>query len=483
VNDFGIDRIPPNDLEAESAVLGSILVDRAMFEAVAEVLTAGDFYAMMNGAIFEAITELVARGAPTDKVAVAQALRQAGMLDKIGGAGYLGSLMDTVQTTASAAYYAGIVREKAILRGIIAAGTKIQAAGYDGEGDVRGAVATAEQALSSVTRRGAVPTHLEDPREALRRIVSRIRSDEREQVILSPWKGINEKVGGFAAGELIVIPASPAVGKTGLGITLADYIAEVYGPVLFAAIEMGSEAIHRRRLAQRASVSARAQRLGEMTSEQRQRLYVAEQRLESQPLYVTGKEQRSVSALYRNARQIVRDRGRLSAVIIDHVLFLDEAKPVGRGTRNEALDGMYQRLIEFADTFACPVFALIHLNRTGIGERPTFDSLQKIRDGGNIEGHAHTAIFPYREDPIEKPNAGELVIVKSRDGDTGFVKMMFYGARALWCDCDERGFARPAWFEYDERDRVAPNASMELAAPLEPEPNDADLDEARMTFG
>jgi replicative DNA helicase len=464
----GHDRIQPHDLEVEQALLGAIMVDPAMFDVALEYVVAGDFYSSLHEAVFLALGRLYARSEPLDKVALAGELRARGMLDKVGGMAYLSTLMDSVPTTASTAHYADKVREKSMCRAMIRAGTKIVELGY--EDDIAAGILGAEQELSAVTQRGVGALRLEEPEDRIGRIATGVANRERQRVILSPWAGVNRRVGGFAPGELIVVPAPPMTGKTGLGITLADFIAETYGPVLLASIEMGDVAIDRRRIAQRSTASARAQRLAELTSEQRQRVAIASRELAPLGVYVTGQKERSIAALYRNAREIIRRRGLLAAVVIDHVLFLDEAKPRGRQTKHEALDEVYQRLLAFGSEFACPVFALIHLNRTAGTGRPTFASLLQIRDGGNVEGHAHTAIFPYREDPMQKPTVGELVVVKSRDGDTGHVPMYFDGARALWCEAKPDGFPITPWFE-----RSKPEAERAIGMEFQPSDDPADL--------
>jgi len=463
----GHDRIPPHDLEAEMALLGAVMVNPAMFEVALEYVYPGDFYASLHETIFLSLSRLYARSEPLDKVALAGELRACGMLDKVGGMAYLNDLMNAVPSAASTAYYADVVCKKAMSRAMIHAGAEITELGY--QDDIAATMLDAEQALSAVTQRGIGALRLDEPDERVGRLAAGIANRERQTVILSPWAGVNRRVGGFAPGELVVVPAAPMTGKTGLGITLADFIADTYGPVLFASIEMGAEAIDRRRLAQRSTASARAQRLAELTSEQRQRVAIASRELSPLAVYVTGQKERSIAMLYRNAREIVRRRGSLAAVVIDHVLFLDEAKPRGRQTKHEALDETYQRLLAFGAEFRCPVFALIHLNRTATG-RPSFTSLQQIRDGGNVEGHAHTAIFPYREDPMQKPTIGELVVVKSRDGDTGYVPMYFDGARALWCEAKDDGFPVTPWFE-----RNRPEAARTIGMDFQPSDDPADL--------
>ena len=473
-----VDRIPPNNLEAEMALLGSVLVDREMMDVVAEIVQPADFYASLHETIFVALHALHQRGEPLDKVALAEELRGRGMLDKIGGLGYLGSLMDTVPSAASAEHYALIVRHKAILRALIHAGTHITALGYESEHDVAQALIEAERALASVTERDTEAARMPEPGIVMDRLVDRLLRHEEVRLIRSPWPALDDIVGGFTAGELVAIVAAAKVGKTGLAMTLGEYIAETSGPCVFHATEMGDEALERRRLALRSGVPARRQRIGDVGDADLQRIVQARNALRGKPYVIAGREHRTLRSFWRVARY-ERDRlGPLAAIIVDHVGFVAEARAFGRDqTETQALDTVYRTLLDLAVDFDCPVFVVVHPNRDGATERPSRGTLQKIRGGGALENHAHTIICPWRADPVTKPHDAEVIVVASRDGGEGAIPFHYEGARAGWYEM-RNGVVLPLWFEAHAPQRQTEMLPLARGEPRRPLPvDDADEDE------
>ena len=447
-----VDRIPPQNLAAEMALLGAVLVDRTMLEIAESVLKAGDFYASLHDTIFVALQALYHTGRPLDKIALAEELRSRGMLEKIGGLSYLSSLMSSVPSAASTEYYAKVVREKASLRGLIAAGSRITQLGYESEDDVPAAIAEAELTLSRVVLEGESRRPLESSAVALDRIVAAMNANVREDVIFTPWPTINHLTGGFRSGELIALPAAPSVGKTTLALNFAEYVADRKGAVLMGSLEMNGDAVQRRRIAQLSDVSARAQRLGRLSDPERNRIYDAVEILRDRPLFVVGDDHNTLAALWRAARDVVRQTGRIYLIVIDQMGWIEDINREVRGTtRNDRKSAAFLNLIKMGREFCCPVVAVDHLNRSGMEGRPTFATLSKIRDGGNIEGHAHHVLFPYRRDPIEAPTEAEVIIAKTRDGSPGPVPMHYDGARALWLETDAEGHPQRPWFEMNQR--------------------------------
>lgn len=444
-----VDRIPPNSLDAEMAVIGASILDADAFSVASEHLTAGDFHSLSNAAVWDAVRSLYSRGlGVVDKVAVAEALRAAGQFEKLGGMIYLTSLLDAVTTLDTTEYHAKIVAEKAMLRRLIAAGSSISRIGYDGEADATGAIADAESALAAV-----VSSERTGPLETVYQVMERLeaarKAGRNEAVFYSPWANLNHALGGFMAGELIAWVAAPQIGKSGVVSMLADYTAEKYGAVILAALENGVDRTVQRLLALRTGISARAQRIGALSPDQRSQLELASYDYAMRPFYVVGvQDAGSIAKMIRLCRKVSRD-GRLATVIVDHASKLEDvSREQGRLSKHERLSAAYERLIELAHQFRCPVHVVQHFNRDGhTASEPTIASLGKIRDGGNLEGHADAIIMPHRENPIGtdiEKETGKFVIAKSRDGVGGEVHMRYDGARNMWLQADSDG--RP-WFE------------------------------------
>jgi replicative DNA helicase len=447
------DRIPPSSIAAEMALLGAAMVDRDCLMLAAEIVRPEQFYASLHASVFGVMLDLNTAGRPIDKISVAEELRHRGMLEKIGGMAYLSSLLDAVPTLASTEYYAKIVREKAVLRGLIHAGSRITQLGYEGEDDATASVAEAEMALSRAVCSGVAVKPLEAPAAAFDRIVADMRSGNREHVVNTPWATVNYRTGGFRGGELVAIPAAPMIGKTGVVLCIAEYAASLphKGGVLLASLEMGVDPMQRRRIAQRSNVSARAQRLGRLSVTEHQQIDLAVRSLRPAPLFVVGEECNTVAGLWRAARDVVRQVGRLQVVIVDQMGWIDDVNRDVRGTtRHDRKSAAFLGLINLGREFDCPVIAVDHLNRSGNEGRPSFATLSKIRDGGNIEGHAHHVLFPYRPDPIENPTVAEIIIAKTRDGEPGAIRMHFDGARALWLEADQNGDPIRPWFDMQQ---------------------------------
>jgi len=450
------ERVSPHSLDAEMVVLGAAMVDREVYAEIDGLLHSHDFYSGIHGIVFSAIARLYAAGKPLDKIAVANELRTTGTLEKCGGLTYLTSMLDILPTSASMRYYAGIVREKAQLRALISAASQLQEIGFSGETDVASAMARAEKLVRDVVDGDYTHSRSTPMSTALARNAADVgaaRSGLGKVAQRTPWDELDRHIGGFYGGNLVVWAAAPKAGKTGLVVNVADWIATHYGSVGMFALEMGESAITRRFLALRSGISSRRQMDGDLTDLENDKLVAARQSIMSMPLHILESRSMSVSDLRREVRLLDREYG-LASVVVDHVNFLANVDP-GAGsshsTKHERLDYVYRELLRIAQDHDIVVHAVQHVNRTGMQGPPTLD---KIRDGGNPEGHAHAVIFPYRPNPIgtmEERREGQLIIAAAREGDAGAVDMVFHGYRGLWQLRED--FARSgerAWFDVPE---------------------------------
>jgi replicative DNA helicase len=444
---MNVDRIPPSNLEAEMAVLGSVLVERDSYEIAAEFLEPIDFYAKIHEMIFATMRDLFEAGSPVDKIAIAEAMRTRGELDKVGGLPYLSSLMDAVPTAASVKHYAEIVREKSDLRALIHAGGRITALGFDGEVDVNRARDEAADALRLALDRNVETVGVSLGAAARQRIRAAtdlaygIAPDDTQK---TPWPSLNGLVGGFRPGELVIWAGGAKAGKSAAVATLMDFVAAKYGGVAFFAFEMGTEAMAERMLALHSGVSVRAQRNGELNDDDLERLADAGRVLESRPIALFGAASSRLSDMRREMRALSK-RTHLAAIAVDYVGFTRDVDPErgDRSTKHERLDRVYRELLRIAKEFRVVVHVVQHVNRDGMQGRP---SIANIRDGGNPEGHAHAVILPYRPNPTgtaKERTEGEFIVAAVREGDAGILPMRFVGHRGMWLD---DGVDRP-WFE------------------------------------
>jgi replicative DNA helicase len=445
-----LDRVPPHNIEAEMALLGSVLIDRTIVPIVAQHLDGPVFYAHIHETLWQTILRLYDADQPIDKISVAEELRRRDALERIGGLPYLNLLMDSVQTAASAEYYAKIVREKAILRELIAAGRKIIELAYDGEEDVVAAVDAAEQLVRDAGGGVAAADVGITASEAAFRIWKEFdaaAAGPKTSGMRTPWKAINAITGGFFPGEMCIWPAAAKMGKSSALNTLAHYTAEEEGLVLYFALEMGWRNTIRRLIATVGNIEARLIRKGELNRFETDRFGEGMEAIASLRLRCFNRR-KSVADIRRIARRLHHDEP-VKAIIVDHVGFLSDVTRRPRGvSMNEALNLAYIELLELAEELGCVVHAVAHINREGMkrGE----PRLEDIRDGGNPEGHAHVIIAPYRPDPINDPTSGKFIILANREGGTGAIDMSFEGKRNLWREIrtDENGQrVRPLWFE------------------------------------
>ena len=425
------------------------MTERDMIEIVAEHAQPADFYALVNETICGVIFALHQGGLPVDKISVAEMLRTRGELERFGGLPYLSKLLDVLPTAANAKYYATIVAEKARLRRLIIAAARINAIGYEGEADVDAACCDADRVLREALEAGQRPVGGRTMLSAMRQVFGDLESASTgktaAKAITTPWPGLNQRLGGFFPEELVVVASAPAMGKTALIITLADWIACNHGTVAFFTLEMSPDAIARRWLALHTELTARNQRLGVVRRDQWDSVGDSIAVIANRPVRLYGRKEGTIENMRRELSALQREVGKVRAVVVDHVGFVGDADMRNtRATEHERLDQTYRRLLDIAAEFQTTVFAVQHVSRAGMGSRPT---LKDIRGGGNAEGHASAVIFPFRENPNaekrEEREVGELIIAKSRDGEQGVIPMRFIGHRHLWLEANS---ATPLWF-------------------------------------
>jgi replicative DNA helicase len=391
-----VDRIPPSNLEAEMALLGSVLVDKEMMAAVSEIVRPSDFYASLHETIYLALYALYENGKPLDKVALAEELRSRGMLEKIGGLSYLSSLMETVPTAASAEYYAKIVREKASLRGLIHAGTRITQLGYESEDDVPAALDESEQIVYEVGNRDSrgafspVSSLLLDTFHELEKRHSQ-RGDRTG--VTSGFNDIDDYTAGFQKGNLIILAARPAMGKTSLALNMALFGArEEAAPVAVFSLEMTKQELVERLISSDAGIDATKLRRGAIEGKDWERIGNSIGRLNELQLFLDDSGSVTVTEIRSRLRRLKSTHG-LAIAYIDY-LQLVRPSALGRNVnRNEELSEICRTLKATAKDLEIPIVALAQLNRaveTRQDKRPMLSDLRDCLAGSTLVTNADT---------------------------------------------------------------------------------------------
>ncbi len=391
-----IDRIPPSNLEAEMALLGSILVDKEMMSTVGEIVKPADFYAPLHESIYLALYALYERGEPLDKVALAEELRNRGMLDKIGGMAYLNSLMDAVPTAASAEYYAKIVREKSSLRGLIHAGTQITQLGYESEDDVPAAIDRAEQVVYEVGNRSdhnafaTVPSLLLGVFQSLER---RHEQKGDRTGVTSGFRDIDDYTAGWQPGNLIIVAARPAMGKTSIALNMAVAAAkDEKKPIALFSLEMTKQELVERFLSSEARLDASKLRRGAIADRDWEKIGHAMGVLHELPIYLDDAGAVTITEIRSRLRRLKSAHG-LAAVFVDYLQLVRPTLLGRQVNRNEELSEICRILKATAKDLEVPIIALAQLNRaveTRSDKRPQLSDLRDCLAGDALVANAET---------------------------------------------------------------------------------------------
>ncbi|HEY6327080.1 MAG TPA: replicative DNA helicase [Candidatus Cybelea sp.] len=391
-----IDRIPPHNLEAEMAVLGSVLVDREMFAAVGEIVRPSDFYAHVHETIFGVLYELYERGEPLDKITVGEELRRRNVLERVGGLSYISALMDTVQTAASARYYATIVREKSVLRSLIHAGTEITQLGYEGEVDVPAALDRSEQLVYTIGERRGVTEFMP---------VSRLMKDAFDHIdrlfhqrgdrtgLTSGYRDVDTMTTGFQPGNFVIIAARPGMGKTSFALNMAVAAARVEAqPIAFFSLEMSNSELIQRLICAEARISMNDMRRGNIKPHQWEDISRAMGELNELPIYLDDLGALTISDVRSRCRRLKSTVG-LAAIFIDYLQLVRPAALTRNTNRNEELSEICRSLKMTAKDLAVPIIALAQLNR-GVEirseKRPMLADLRDCLAGDSLVTNADT---------------------------------------------------------------------------------------------
>ena len=425
------ERIPPQNLEAEQSVLGSMIIEKEAIFTASELLRNHDFYRTAHQKIFDAIIALSERNEPVDLVTLAEELERRRSLEEVGGMAYLVSLANAVPTAANVRYYAQIVQEKSILRSLINAATNIVARCYDSTDDVEEILDQAEQSIFEIGRQGK-QQGFAPLKEVLMQAFDRIERlyDEKKGVtgLSTGFTDLDQLTSGLQASDLIILAARPSMGKTTLALNMAQHIAvNAKKKVAFFSLEMSKEQLALRLLCAQAQIDAQKMRRGTISPEEYLRLTRAVGPLSEAELYIDDTASLSVMELRAKARRLKAERG-LDAIFVDYLQLM---RGFSRAeNRQQELSEISRALKALAKELNVPVVALSQLSRAVERREKKRPMLSDLMESGGIEANADMVLFIYRgsyyEEDSPKRNVAEIMVAKQRNGPVGSIELYFH---------------------------------------------------------
>jgi replicative DNA helicase len=430
--DTSLHKIPPQNLEAEQSILGGILLDNHALNDVLEILNAKDFYSEAHRRIFAAIIELADKNEPSDLITLSSALKDKNQLEHVGGMTYLASLVDNVPSAANVAHYAKIVKEKAILRGLIGTATEILTKSYDTGADVDHVLDEAEHAIFEISENKIKPAFFsikDIVKDSFKTIEKLYERKELVTGVPTGFQKIDELTSGLQKSDLIIIAGRPSMGKTAFALNIARYAAlEENVTVAIFSLEMAKEQLAIRMLASEAKVDSQRIRRGFLGETDWPKLTTAAGRLSEAPIYIDDTPAIMVLEMKAKARRLKAESG-LGLIILDYLQLMRSGG--SKDSREQEISEISRSLKALAKELSVPVVALSQLNRKvedRINKRP---QMADLRESGAIEQDADLIAFIYRDEVYNKVEEGsekgmaEIIIGKQRNGPTGIVKLAF----------------------------------------------------------
>ena len=434
-----LDRNPPQDIDAEKSVLGAMLSSKDAIADVVEEIKGVDFYRPGHELIFNTITDLYGRGDPADTVTTADELDRRGELERAGGRLYLAELLTNVTVTANATYYAKIVAEKAVLRRLVEASIRIAQMGYQGQGEVADIVDAAQQTLYDVsTRKTSEEYHplselFESTFDELEAIEAR---GDAMAGIPTGFTDLDELTNGFMPGQMVIVAARPAMGKSTLALDFARAAAiKNHLAAAIFSLEMGRNEIVMRLLSAEAGIELSRMRAGRLSEEDWQRMVDKTTQISSAPLFIDDSPNLTMMEIRAKARRM-KQKFDLKLIIIDYMQLMTSGKKVE--SRQLEVSEFSRQIKLLAKELEIPVVALSQLNRGPEQRTDKKPMMSDLRESGSLEQDADVVILLHREDVYDKesPRAGEadIIVAKHRNGPTRTVPVVFQGHYSRFVD-------------------------------------------------
>lgn len=425
------ERVPPQNIEAEQAVLGAMLIKKEAIVEVQEILQPDDFYREAHRIVYEAMLELSGNDEAVDLVTLTEQLRKNEQLEKIGGLPFITQLANAVPTAANVGYHAKIVKEKAELRNLINAATKIASAAYEDTDSVENIMDEAEKSILAVANRQSGGAF-----ESMKSIV--MRTFERINVlyeskggltgISSGFKDLDKLTSGLQKSDLILVAARPSMGKTAFTLNIAAYCGLHDCKVAFFSLEMSKEQLMQRMMCSEGGIDATRLRTGQLDEGEWNRLVETADRLSRAPIFIDDTAGITVMELRSKARRLKAEHG-LDLIIIDYLQLMQGRASKNSDNRQQEISEISRSLKALARELDVPVIALSQLSRSVESRQVKKPMLSDLRESGSLEQDADIVMFLYREDYYDKDtenkNITEIIIAKHRNGPVDSIQLFF----------------------------------------------------------
>jgi len=428
-------RILPHDLVAEQSVLGAVFISPETMASLADELTPDDFYKPANKIVFKTMLSLLEKGEPIDATTMISALTNQGDISTIGGINYVVELVNSTPTSKNVEHYAKLVKEKAMLRKVIADLSESLSSAYQGDVSISDIISKTEKSLLDISNQNAGTgfRNVADILDTHMQIVeTRSQTDGFVTGLSTGFVGLDKITTGLHEGNLIIFAARPAMGKTALALNIAKHVATIERkPAVIFSLEMGAEELIERMVASEGMIPGYHLKTGNLSTDEWKRLVHAQSNLYDVPIFVDDTAGIRISEIRSKARKLSQEMGGLGIIIIDYLQLITGSK---RENRQQIVSEISRELKILAKDLRVPVIALSQLSRSVEQRQDKRPILSDLRESGSIEQDADIVAFLYRDayyqkehaDSQEANNVTELILEKNRHGSLGTVKLYFH---------------------------------------------------------
>ncbi|PKL35291.1 MAG: replicative DNA helicase [Spirochaetae bacterium HGW-Spirochaetae-1] len=426
-----IDRLPPQDVDTETACLASALLSREALYKVIEILQAEDFYLDKHRIIFESILDLQRKNTPVDLTTLKQRLADKNLLEKIGGDTSLVELYQSVSTSANAEFYARRIKELSLRRKLIEVSTESIEKCFDSTRDTTEIIDEIEQEIFSVTEKRIVSDYktIDDVlQDTLQDIGSWYESKKVVTGMPSGYKDLDEMLTGFHGAELIIIAARPGMGKTAIALNIISNIAQVEKDksVIFFSLEMPAQQLGMRLLCIQSMIDSQRVRTGHISSEELKQLFSSADRLSKSKIFIDDTPSINIMEIRAKARRL-HQRNPIGLIVVDYLQLISS---ISRVDRHLQIAEISRFLKQLARELEVPVIALSQLSRAVEQRADQIPTLADLRESGAIEQDADVVMFIYREEKVkkdsEKRGIADIIVAKQRNGPIGTISLKFW---------------------------------------------------------